>query len=241
MATIVPRLLKAGRDLVIDGVPVAAGATLTAGQIASVRHLDALLSKRMIIPVPDPHYRKTSERVPTATSLSSGAVKQLLEGTAGDMTLNVDQPFSGAGLRLEVTVVDGQPPFNIEWGDMSSTNIKGRKGSHTYSGTAELTITATGENGDTTTASGLVGDFRPTVGPTGASYVDTGLSVDFTSGAANGPDTYFWDFGDGETSTVQDPTHVYAIDGEYQVVFTSSNQWGTALHPWTEAVVVVAL
>ena len=60
--------------------------------------------------------------------------------------------------------------------------------------------------------------------PTGGfSYVVNGAYVGFTN-AANGADTYFWDFGDGNTDDQPNPAHVYATDGVYtvtQIVFNA--------------------
>ncbi|PID92791.1 MAG: hypothetical protein CSA96_01465 [Bacteroidetes bacterium] len=44
-------------------------------------------------------------------------------------------------------------------------------------------------------------------------------TVTFTNGTQAGPWTYLWDFGDGSTSTEENPVHVYASDGTYSVVF----------------------
>lgn len=52
-----------------------------------------------------------------------------------------------------------------------------------------------------------------------------GLSVAFTDesfGGTGTPDTWLWDFGDGTTSTTQDPTHVYGIAGSYAVSLTAT-------------------
>jgi PKD repeat protein len=53
------------------------------------------------------------------------------------------------------------------------------------------------------------------------------LTVDFTDASANTPTSWLWDFGDGSTSTAQDPTHVYAADGIYTVALTASNADGS--------------
>ena len=46
--------------------------------------------------------------------------------------------------------------------------------------------------------------------------VNTGLTVDFTD-ASSGALSWLWDFGDGTTSTLQNPSHTYASDGDYDV------------------------
>jgi gliding motility-associated-like protein len=37
---------------------------------------------------------------------------------------------------------------------------------------------------------------------------------------------WYWDFGDGDTSTLQNPVHIYMLDGTYTVTLIVSNQWG---------------
>ncbi|WP_345006113.1 PKD domain-containing protein, partial [Snuella lapsa] len=48
------------------------------------------------------------------------------------------------------------------------------------------------------------------------------LAVDFTGSGTNaGPNsTYYWDFGDGNNSALQNPSHTYAAGGDYTVTLT---------------------
>ena len=39
----------------------------------------------------------------------------------------------------------------------------------------------------------------------------------FTDSTTNNPTSWNWDFGDGNSSTAQNPTHVYATAGTYDV------------------------
>jgi len=41
------------------------------------------------------------------------------------------------------------------------------------------------------------------------------------------PTSWFWEFGDGNTSTEQNPTHIYSNPGLYTVSLTVSNQYGS--------------
>lgn len=54
------------------------------------------------------------------------------------------------------------------------------------------------------------------------SAIETGLSVNFINTSANG-DRYFWDFGDGNTSSEVSPTHLYTADGSYTVTLSVVN------------------
>ncbi|HKK61009.1 MAG TPA: PKD domain-containing protein, partial [Bacteroidales bacterium] len=49
------------------------------------------------------------------------------------------------------------------------------------------------------------------------------LDIVFTNFSENAV-SYSWDFGDGETSTEENPTHTYAETGTYTVVLTAMNE-----------------
>jgi len=46
------------------------------------------------------------------------------------------------------------------------------------------------------------------------------LSVSFTDESTGSIDSWYWDFGDGNDSTLQNPTHTYDFDGTYSVSIT---------------------
>ena len=52
-------------------------------------------------------------------------------------------------------------------------------------------------------------------------------TIQFTDTSTNA-NTYFWDFGDGNTSTERNPIHTYQDDGEYVVTHTVTNDFGEA-------------
>lgn len=51
-------------------------------------------------------------------------------------------------------------------------------------------------------------------------------SINFTDQSSNFPSSWFWDFGDGSTDTIQNPTHVYAANGTYTVKLITQNNNG---------------
>ncbi|MEL7146097.1 MAG: PKD domain-containing protein, partial [Bacteroidota bacterium] len=53
------------------------------------------------------------------------------------------------------------------------------------------------------------------------------LEYSFTNGSLNA-ESYLWDFGDGNTSTEESPTHVYAAADTYTVTLSAMNTIGTA-------------
>ncbi|MDA3866371.1 MAG: PKD domain-containing protein, partial [Salinivirgaceae bacterium] len=67
-----------------------------------------------------------------------------------------------------------------------------------------------------------VADFNGT--PT---EITEGESVSFTDQSTNNPTTWSWDFGDGNTGTEQNPSHVYNSEGTYTVSLTVENANGS--------------
>ena len=60
------------------------------------------------------------------------------------------------------------------------------------------------------------------------SYTCDGV-VQFSDLSTNAPFAWQWDFGDGNTSVVQNPNHTYINDGVYNVQMTSSNAFGDGI------------
>ncbi|MDV4344097.1 PKD domain-containing protein [Methanoculleus sp. YWC-01] len=89
--------------------------------------------------------------------------------------------------------------------------------------TPTLTPTPTPTLTPTPTPVPLVADFTANVtsGP-------APLTVAFTDTSTGGPTSWLWDFGDGNTSTVQNPVHTYESPGNYSVTLTVSNAFGTS-------------
>jgi len=52
-------------------------------------------------------------------------------------------------------------------------------------------------------------------------------AVQFTDQSTNDPTDWLWDFGDDNTSTMQNPTHAYAESGTYNVCLTAGNEFGS--------------
>ena len=53
------------------------------------------------------------------------------------------------------------------------------------------------------------------------------LTVDFQDLSQGNPTSWLWTFGDGNTSTAQNPTHVYVSPGTYTVSLTATNAAGS--------------
>lgn len=81
----------------------------------------------------------------------------------------------------------------------------------------------------TNTVENIIVEALPNFTPvTDFEYNTNELEATFTDASSNNPDTWFWEFGDGASSTEQNPTHTYVMDGTYTVCLTAGNAWGSA-------------
>lgn len=58
-------------------------------------------------------------------------------------------------------------------------------------------------------------------------YEANGTMVQFTDISVNTPTSWFWEYGDGQTSDLQNPLHLYDTEGEFEVCLTATNGAGS--------------
>jgi PKD repeat protein len=78
----------------------------------------------------------------------------------------------------------------------------------------------------------------PTASFTSPNSVCEGSTVTLTDFSTNSPSTWAWNFGDGTSSSQQNPTHTYSTAGTYSVTLTVSNDAGS--NSTTQIIVVNA-
>jgi len=121
------------------------------------------------------------------------------------------------------------------FGDGATSNLKNPTHSYSSSGTKTITLTVSGPGGSNTTSnqiyviSSLVASF--TFVPNAQTI--TTFSFTNTSSGLVDVDTIHWDFGDGSTSSLQNPIHDYSESGTYNVILTITNQCGTSTQTQT--------
>ena len=156
------------------------------------------------------------------------------------VTNAVDVTFSGSPLAactppLDVnftsTVTGGTAPFTYAWdfGDGNTATTANPSNTYTALGAYDVMLTVTDPSGcsDTETLTNyvnindIVADFS--AAPLGGCENQPVTFTDLTTGGA---DTWAWDFGDGGTSALQNPSYTYTASGTYTVSLTSSNSSG---------------
>lgn len=142
--------------------------------------------------------------------------------------------FTGANKSAPAEVIFTNNSQNAttylwEFGDGATSTEKNTKHTYTTGGTFTVKLTATsGKNSNTSTSSLTI--LAPVPNPVANfSFSENGnfapSQFTFTNTSTNGS-TYLWDFGDNQTSTSQNPTHVFSTGGTFNVTLKVKNSVG---------------
>ena len=149
-------------------------------------------------------------------------------------TTNGKMPLTVAFSAVAVDPNGDRLTYQWDFGDDESSNLQNPIHTYTQIGTyharviAEDTAGNTGSDTETiivTSANGapsVVMTASSTSGEAPAFVAFTAVAVD----PDNDPVTYSWDFGDGETSNLQNPTHTFEEVGTYTVTVTATDNHG---------------
>jgi len=149
-------------------------------------------------------------------------------------------PTSGRAPLTVSFTADGSDPdgdqLDYVWDFGDGSVSQERNPDHTYSapGTYTARVTATDPWGETAGDEIAITVAEPNRAPSVTASADpTSGRVPLTvSFAASGSDPdgdaleYLWEYGDGETSTAQNPSHTYRTTGTYTAKVTVSDDWG---------------
>lgn len=151
--------------------------------------------------------------------------------TGGDSVYVIVEPnpqagfaSSPAGLTVALTDTSNGLPTTWFWdfGDGNTSTLSSPTHTYAAAGTYTVCLTVTNACGTDSTCQA----FTVACVPPQAAYSATTnlLSVNFTDGTTgSSPTTWFWDFGDGNNSSSQNPTHSYNASGSYWVCLTVAN------------------
>jgi len=155
-------------------------------------------------------------------------------GAGSGVTPNADFYVSNTGGCGPVTVNYFNSSTNatsINWefpgGNPSTSTEENPTVTYSTPGVYDAILNATNLAGTTTyNQSGLISVLAvPVVNYT---YDITSSPTIVFSNNSVGGSSYFWDFGDGNVSTLPNPTHTYSVGGAYDVMLTVANGCGSA-------------
>jgi len=189
---------------------------------------------------------------PTHTYLTSGTftVTLMVTNEFGSDTMikqnliTVNSAVPVAAFSANNTVIDQgnqivfsdqstNSPTSWEWdfGDGTTSTIQNPTHTYLAAGTFTVTLTVTNVFGsDTMIKQNLitVNSAVPVAAfSTNTAVIDQGNQIIFSDQSTNSPTSWFWDFGDGNTSTVQNPTHIYLTAGTFTLKLTVTNDFGS--------------
>ncbi|WP_066960911.1 S8 family serine peptidase [Microbulbifer sp. Q7] len=171
-------------------------------------------------------------------AVSDGNQPPVVGFTCVDEALTIDCQDQSSDADGNITAWDW------DFGDGNRSSVQ--HPSHTYgaAGTYSVSLTVTDDGGTSATRSQTVtvtdpntstpnqapiADFTFSVSRTTASFTDTSSDADGTI------ESWHWDFGDGSSSSAQNPSHEYAEDGTYSVTLTVTDDAGES-HSVTKSV-----
>jgi PKD repeat protein len=137
--------------------------------------------------------------------------------------------FTGSGSAdPDGTIVS----YDWDFGDGGTSTAINPSHSYMMYGTFTVTLTVTDDdsNTDTDSLTIYVNDPPSAIASVNEPNPITGESVDFSSTGSTDVDgtitSFEWDFGDGETSTDENPSHSYASYGEFTITLTVTDDDG---------------
>ena len=135
-----------------------------------------------------------------------------------------------AGQTVTFTDASTGSPTGWSWTFGDGGTSTAQSPTHAYATAGTYTVTHTASNAAGTSTPVTHGVTVSTASSTLAAHFTsrvTGQSVLFTDTSTGNPTFWAWDFGDGQTSSVQLPTHTYATAGTYTVTLKVTNNSGS--------------
>jgi uncharacterized protein (TIGR02145 family) len=138
------------------------------------------------------------------------------------------------GDSVEFVDQSSNMPTDWHWdfGDLGTSGSQIPVHKYSKAGTYTVSLMAINSYGsDTKTRENYISVYPVQIAPVpdftaSRTTIMVGESVQFTDHSSNTPTGWFWEFGDGGTSTEQNPSHVYSAVGLYPVSLTASNSYG---------------
>ncbi len=156
-------------------------------------------------------------------------------GIACDITPDFSAAPTSGIAPLDVTFTDlstgsGITSWSWDFGDDNTSSAQNPQ--HTYTAAGTYTVSLTVFNSDcdkteTKTAYVTVSEAPTADFTSDGTSGDAPLTVAFTDQSSGTPTSWAWNFGDGGTSTAQNPQHTYTAPGNYTVSLTANNGAGS--------------
>lgn len=150
------------------------------------------------------------------------------------------------GDSVEFTDTSTNVPTSWSWNFGDGGTSTQQNPTHTFltAGTFTITLTSTNDYGsDTETKVNYITVVTPGLVPVSGFIVNdttayTGQTIYFTDQSLNTPTSWLWNFGDGNSSINQNPTHSYSTVGIFTVTLIVTNSYGTDTETKVDYIIV---
>lgn len=181
----------------------------------------------------DPHDPGRYDPLTRPAILNVGDVPPPPPKPLTDLTVNLTE--GPAPLAVQFTDESTGDPTSWLWNFGDGTTSDSQHPEHTYqsAGIYSVSLTATNAGGSNTTAkANYIRVTAPPLPPSADFSAEprsgpAPLAVRFTDHSTGNATFWLWDFGDGNTSTTQSPTHTYHAQGIFSVSLTVNNTHGS--------------
>ena len=147
-----------------------------------------------------------------------------------NFTTNTTSGTAPETVQFTDTSSNSPTAWNWNFGDGGSSTLQNPTYTYNAPGTYTVTLTAGNAAGNNTiTQTNLITVNYPVPVASFTTNTTTGLNplnVQFTDNSTGNITSYYWDFGDGNTSTLQNPTNTYTLPGTYTVTETVTGPGG---------------
>lgn len=134
---------------------------------------------------------------------------------------------------VDSSLTDGKHPvqsWQWNWGDGKTDNLSGGTFTHTYAtpGYYAVSLVVTDTKGCTNTLRkpNVILVSQPVASFKTDSLSCTSKPINITNSSSGPGLTYTWDFGDGTSSNVINPSHLYTSEGNYTINLSIKDQYG---------------
>ena len=155
-----------------------------------------------------------------------------ISGTCPVAGFSVNVTEGPAPLTVEFSDTSPDSPSHWRWDFGDGSYDMHRNTTHTFSSSGIYSVRLTSGNPfcRSTSAVQTISVGMPNVDFSSAPTEGlVPLTVVFSGTATGSPSGWFWEFGDGATSTQQNPVHIYSSGGTYTVNLSATNSFGTGV------------
>ncbi len=180
------------------------------------------------------------------TGCKSNIIKDLFFIPAGENYIQSDFSYFTEADGLTVNFIDLSSSLagNWYWTLGDGKIVKTRNPVHTYSKPGLYKVCLTVYDKTTNVSNSVckevaVGDIPCKIGSLFSYFITPGdLKAEFFNESKGNPDNYFWTFGDGTSSTLENPVKMYTKSGYYKVSLSVRNSSDECMDQYTSFILV---